>query len=64
MCFRKNHKALANKSAELGEIERNINMYRSVLTDVDTFEKEDKDYVKETQDSFFEHIKLYQHLMQ
>ncbi len=46
------------------EIERNINMYRSILADVDTFEKEDKAYIKQTQESFFEHIKLYQHLMQ
>lgn len=46
------------------EIERNINMYRSVLADIDNFEKEDKDYTKACQEAFFEHIKLYQHLMQ
>ena len=45
------------------EIERNLNMYRSVLRDADTYEK-DKTYIKNTEEDFINHVKLFQNLME
>jgi len=44
------------------EIERTLNMYRSVLRDIDTHEK-DEMYLTNTEDAFVEHIKLFQNLL-
>jgi hypothetical protein len=45
------------------EIERNLNMYRSILRDTDTYEK-DETYLKNAEESFIEHVKLFQNLME
>ncbi|MEI6866136.1 DUF2723 domain-containing protein [Flavicella sp.] len=45
------------------EIELNLNMYRSVLRDVNTYEK-DKTYIKNIEDEFINHVKLYQDIME
>ncbi|MFC2109371.1 DUF2723 domain-containing protein [Bacteroidota bacterium] len=43
-------------------IERNLNMYRSVLRDIDTYDK-DEDYTEKIKVDFIEHMKLYEHLI-
>ena len=45
------------------EIERNLNMYRSVIRDIDSYEK-DKTYLKNTEEDFINHVKLFQNLME
>tara|TARA_B100000809_G_scaffold193813_1_gene192878 strand:- start:25397 stop:28471 length:3075 start_codon:yes stop_codon:yes gene_type:complete len=45
------------------EIERNLNMYRSILRDTDTYEK-DEAYLKTAEEAFIEHVKLFQSLME
>ena len=44
------------------EIERELNMYRSVVSDISTVEK-DQVYIKETENNFIRHIKLFQNLL-
>ena len=44
------------------DIERNLNMYRSVIRDVNDNEKNEA-YLKSSQDAFVAHIKMYQHLL-
>lgn len=45
------------------EIERNLNMYRSILRDTDNYEK-DETYLKNAEEEFIEHVKLFQNLME
>jgi tetratricopeptide (TPR) repeat protein len=45
------------------EIERNLNMYRSVLSDIDANEK-DKTYLKNTEEDFINHVKLFESLLE
>lgn len=45
------------------EIERNLNMYRSILRDTGTYDQ-DEAYLKNTEDEFIEHVKLFQSLME
>lgn len=45
------------------EIERNLNMYRSVMRDIDTYDN-DETYKKNTEEDFINHVKLFQSLME
>ena len=45
------------------EIERTYSMYSSVLRDTDTYEK-DETYLKNSEDDFVAHVKLFQSLME
>ena len=45
------------------DIERNLNMYRSVVRDIDRHDK-DETYLKNTEADFVKHIKLFQSLLE
>ena len=44
------------------EIENNLNMYRSVMSDIMRFDEEE--YANQKQDEFIEHIQLFEELIQ
>jgi hypothetical protein len=45
------------------DIERNLNMYRSVVSDMENYEQ-DTDYLEKAAADFVSHIKLFQHLIE
>ncbi|WP_152285785.1 glycosyltransferase family 117 protein [Flavicella marina] len=50
-------------NATFDEIERTLNMYRSVMRDIDANDQ-DPSYIAEAEDSFIKHVKLFQSLME